>query len=387
MITKKIFLSSLVFSLLIPLVPVSAEEDPSSSFKKNILLNNIQIEVPTVVEVELPEMVAPNEKFLIKELDSGNYLNYYLKNNNETYPSELKAEAVPVLPNAKVFNLVDGDLETSLDLRVSQGVITEGQVIISSEEIIRTSRIDMRLANFVSLPNRVKVNYLSEETGEYEVAVAERQMNSTTINFPEISSSQFVINLYYSQPLRISEIVIQDEDLRIEKKQGVRFLAQPNMVYEVYYESTINPRVGTVESGNLSSNQDVLLISNQILSSNQSYVPVDRDKDGVADTLDNCVSVANSDQMDVNDNGRGDACDDFDRDGRLNYQDNCVDQPNRTQTDTDGDGIGDACDEEESRFTEANPWIPWVGMGVALLVILILFILVLTGPKPRREEE
>ncbi len=52
---------------------------------------------------------------------------------------------------------------------------------------------------------------------------------------------------------------------------------------------------------------------------------------------------------------------------------NCESEPNRNQMDTDGDGIGDACDTEESRLTEKYTWLPWVGMGLAGIVILILF--------------
>ena len=96
---------------------------------------------------------------------------------------------------------------------------------------------------------------------------------------------------------------------------------------------------------------------------------------------DNCVEVSNPDQVDVNGNGRGDACDDFDKDGVVNQKDNCPDYPNMNQKDTDRDGIGDICDDAESRITEAHPWLPWAGMGFSLLVIGGLFLFVLRGKK------
>ena len=106
-----------------------------------------------------------------------------------------------------------------------------------------------------------------------------------------------------------------------------------------------------------------------------SITSADTDNDGVPDIEDNCTSFFNSDQADVNGNSRGDVCDDFDQDGLLNVADNCPDNPNWDQRDTDGDGIGDTCDGEESRLTEQHPWVPWVGIGFAALVLISLFVM------------
>lgn len=60
--------------------------------------------------------------------------------------------------------------------------------------------------------------------------------------------------------------------------------------------------------------------------------PTDTDGDGVADNVDNCVNVANTNQADADNDGVGDACD------------NCPNAANPTQSDNDLDGLGDACD-------------------------------------------
>lgn len=74
----------------------------------------------------------------------------------------------------------------------------------------------------------------------------------------------------------------------------------------------------------------------------------DSDVDGISDGQDNCPQVANPDQADADDDGRGDACDgvndDLDSDGVPNDEDNCRTASNPEQTDGDGDGIGDVCD-------------------------------------------
>ena len=98
---------------------------------------------------------------------------------------------------------------------------------------------------------------------------------------------------------------------------------------------------------------------------------VDTDCDGVADYIDNCDTVLNCDQLDSDNDGVGDACQDhFDNDGvtDLIYDqdptinnlsscdlrviilggDNCPKVGNADQSDIDSDGIGDACDDGDN---------------------------------------
>lgn len=71
----------------------------------------------------------------------------------------------------------------------------------------------------------------------------------------------------------------------------------------------------------------------------------DNDSDSIENSVDNCIDVANTDQLDTDDDGLGDACDeDDDNDGILDENDNCPLVANPNQEDSDNDGIGDACD-------------------------------------------
>lgn len=62
--------------------------------------------------------------------------------------------------------------------------------------------------------------------------------------------------------------------------------------------------------------------------------PPDADEDGVIDDEDNCITVANPDQLDGDNDSFGDACD------------NCPGDFNPGQDDIDGDQLGDACDAQ-----------------------------------------
>ena len=85
--------------------------------------------------------------------------------------------------------------------------------------------------------------------------------------------------------------------------------------------------------------------------------PKDADKDcadvnapdGWLDNVeDNCAKLYNPAQEDGNNDGVGDACEDYDGDNKLNACDNCPTTTNTSQRDGNKNNIGDACDGSTS---------------------------------------
>ncbi|MDA3815389.1 MAG: thrombospondin type 3 repeat-containing protein, partial [Patescibacteria group bacterium] len=216
----------------------------------------------------------------------------------------------------------------------------------------------------VSLPEAVEVKVGEDDQ---RVVLAKKEMNSRTVFFPEAIGSDFFVKFYYIQPLRIREIDFGFSENDFRSMDHLRFLAQPKKDYLIYYNADRYVEIDAGERPNLFDNEGVMFVSELDLKPNVNFIESDIDKDEIIDEEDNCVIVHNPSQKDVDENGRGDACDDFDRDGIINSKDNCPNDPNKNQKDEDLDGKGDICDNIESRFLQKQKWLP----GLAILIVLV----------------
>jgi hypothetical protein len=337
------------------------------TFKQMFEVLNPNIVVPTVVEITVPNQIY-SQHFAVYNKTKNIFEPYYI--GDKSGSKILQPDFIRV--NGAVYNknIFDANFETQTEFDIDDEGRGDVRIEYTFSNTIESDSLYLSLDQYVALPNVVTVKVL--QNGKEKTILSKIKPDSHIINFPKTSAQTWIIEMEYSQWLRIKELQIHNS-YSTYNTIFLRFLAQPNTEYVIYADPDRIINQITNERPNLVSDIDVKNVSIGTLKSNPVYVLSDRDNDTVPDIYDNCVVWANPNQDDINGNKRGDVCDDFDKDNLINAMDNCVTVPNIKQEDTDGDGIGDVCDEEESRITEKYPWIVWGGISFAGLLFLSLF--------------
>lgn len=351
------------------------QDDVLEAFTHVKALAPVNVTVPSVVEVPLGSDVSGKNTFAVYEESSNRFIPYHIEETYVKNPARVDAYS----GNVNDYMLTDGVLDNGIDYFLTETQTSVATIVLTTDVPIESSSFILELDQYVALPTQVSLT--ARVDGIDRMIVAPLQPASKIVTFPKTTSDRWTITLGYSQPLRINEVRLIEDAVEQNATRGIRFLAQPLSSYRIYHNPDRMVSIQTIERGNLRDDTNVLSLPEIPSTYNQMYRQADIDGDGVVDLRDNCVQIVNADQIDVDRNGRGDVCDDYDRDGVIQLNDNCPNHANREQTDTDGDGIGDICDEEESRFTEKYPWVPWAGMGIAALVLGVLFLLVASAPK------
>ncbi len=347
-------------------------EDPVPAFQQRMQVNDVGIVVPTVLEVPFPNTHVDRYQVLVVENTTGNIVPSYFKEVYETVPLPIAASLGS--SGIALGALTDGNLLTGTQFELGDDREEQVRIALATPEPVLASSVLFEFERYVSLPKSIEIRVVDSEGGE-RIVLAKSPMQDTRVVFVPTVAASWIIDLTYAQPLKMNELKLVQDNPERSVARYVRFLAQPSSSYTVYFDPDRLVTLPYTESGNLMDDTGVVA-ANGVTTFNPRYAEADEDADGVPDARDNCEGDANIDQADIDQNGTGDVCDDYDRDGKMNTEDNCVNIPNYTQYDEDGDGIGDVCDSEESRLTERLPWVPWVGMGSALLIILGLFVLV-----------
>ena len=328
----------------------------------------VELTVPTRVKVTLPNAQNYGTAVIEKETEIAQPI-ATISGIEEVKAKILEHSSM----RGSVSALVDGNRFTVAEFNLDEDQGSAFAIIEFSEKL-KSSGLVLELDGHVALPHSVSIQ--AEVDGSWLTVLANTKPYQTSITFPQRTAKKWRINFLHSQPLRLREITFSDDTSKKQTKgDTVIWLARPGETYTLYADAATYTMIKTGESGDLLSDpKEIKETTISKRKANPVFQEPDDDEDGVPNYLDNCVRVSNDSQKDIDDNGSGDACDDYDRDGIINSKDNCPQYANSNQKDTDGDELGDVCDDEESRITESNPWLPWLAMGIAGIVIFGLII-------------
>lgn len=389
---KKYIISSALFLVVVsassivsaqdwqPTKPVSqnANTEIMKAYQNYSKIPPVKIVVPTIVQADFDASAVFGDNYAVYNETQSQFVPSISVSENRASPY---ITTILNSANGQVYsNLFDNNPQTKQDFYLnSNGQNTVGFSILFSNPI-RTNSFTMSLDKNVSLPDSVTVQ--AYVNNKWVIVLNKVKPTGSVLVFPETISNDWVVQVSYSQSIRIVDISFSDLTQIIAKK-SVRFLAQPNNAYTVYINAdrAVSNYASNESTYSLNTNQYKNLGSFAV-NINSSFVASDYDNDGVTDIKDNCKTTSNTDQKDEDGNGVGDVCDDYDHDRVINSIDNCPNLPNYDQRDTDGDKIGDKCDPDESRLTEKYPVVIWVGLGFASMILLGL--LAYAGIKMRK---
>jgi len=375
-IITKLFTFALMFAAFSAFPSVLAAEvkaTPSpelSVFKNSYSVNEPEISLPTVVKAFVPN----DQKFgvAVVEEKENKFQPVVVVEKEETVSISTKVTDSSAVRGDEE-NFTDKDFSTSAEFNLDEDN-GEAYVTLKYSEPITSSALNLALEEHVALPYKISIDAKVDD--KWITALALTNMYDTMITFPQRTAKEWKIYLTHGQPLKIREITfVNDNAKTTNENTAVVWLARPGETYRLYVDAAAYPQIKTGESGDLLENPDSIVeLSLDEIQKNPFFKEPDDDEDAIPNILDNCVNISNQDQKDLDENGRGDACEDHDKDGVIDSKDNCPDHQNSYQQDEDSDGLGDACDSEESRATENKPWIPWAAMGFAAIVVFAVII-------------
>ncbi len=362
----------------VPLMNDSNGKNILAAFRFVKYIPQQNISIPTVVEFPLSQTEISQQPFLLYEIESDKTVNFSIQTIYGKQPIKISTDAQSSID---ITQLHDTNSNSFFEA-TADGTEKTTTLHYRSTAAITSSMLKITLAPNAFEPTNVTILALSSTDGVWKTVASQVGYRGGLIVFPQEQASEWQIVFSHKQPLRMAEVEMVSATPSVASYNAIRFLAEPGKLYYLYLSPDRSVSVPYAEYTNLEGPISTInRIDTPISVTNSLYAKADIDNDSVIDEVDNCPTVANTDQKDVNGNRIGDACEDFDRDGVMNNRDNCPNNPNANQADADSDKYGDVCDPEESRLTERIWWLPWLGIAVGFGTVMAIFYSTAKGLK------
>jgi hypothetical protein len=262
-------------------------------------------------------------------------------------------------PLNDLYKINDRDTKTSLQIPNNTGDLFRISMFYSFERLplgfttkgsenFTSESLNLILDPNSNLPEEIAVKTNNSLSGgdknvskTIKIFTAQNSNNFTNFHFPKSTSKYFEVEIKHSKPITILEMNFESVTKLYEDNILIQFIDDGNLDSEYYvysggvtkgdsYQDGIFGAYHNIGGANLQTTKFKIAI-HEPFQPNNIFSNPDNDQDGVPNQYNNCVTVSNSDQQDL-----------------------------------DGDKIGDFCDEEESRLTERYSWLPWLGIIIGV---------------------
>ncbi len=353
---------------------VSAQTDDFSRFERKTIIPISGITTAKVVRFQSAADYGQNTVLLNQE---GTVISHSWNKKDEKIQQKnyLVASVSSEFEGSKNA-LIDGDFKTSFTFSpVQEGAKTATFSFPKKSEI---SGILIRLDNNVLPPSKMSVR---ADFGDGKLLpLLDSIPFSSRLSFSKIFVTRIEVSFDTPHFLRINEIQLLSQE-EVLKKDELIFFAEEGQPYTLYSHAHFGHQYFSPEVYQPLHVDNKTPLFDMPSSQDNNSFNKDFDGDGLSDAIDLCPKIKDSQNTDIDKNGRGDLCEDPDLDAILSYEDNCPFIHNPQQQDQDLDKVGDKCDTEENRTTENSPYLLW---GIFGFIALILgFLVVKSFPKQK----
>lgn len=317
----------------------------------------LEIAIQKIDQANFDKTYGPLEKEVQKLIFENDALNKKVVNtiNNDLGPVEAKKDLAKVSDLKQKTQAAAASVSTALN----EAAKSNDPKAVKNYKDLATA-----LGNLIS-----GLDFMETSLNDYLEAETKEDVADLYKYLPKIQKDLKTFEYQYSELKVLVDKIVKltpdapNEQLTLKKIETLRtnvFEYQTKKVQPILDKAKILGDEQQIEEFDRAVDQAQEVIDNcdKLKAALTGQEPeADTDKDGIADTKDNCKNTANPDQKDTDADGLGDACEeavppaaDADKDGIADATDNCPNNANLDQKDTDGDKLGDVCD--------ANPTTP-----------------------------